>query len=54
MVYGHTHLPDVTREGAVWILNPGSPTERRKAPNHTMLLLEIRAGKIRPELLEVE
>jgi uncharacterized protein len=54
VVYGHTHLPEVTREGSVWILNPGSPTERRKAPSHTMLLLEIRAGKIRPELLEVE
>jgi putative phosphoesterase len=53
VVYGHTHLPEVTREGIVWILNPGSPTERRKAPSHTMLLLEIRAGKIRPELLEV-
>ncbi len=54
VVYGHTHLPEVTREGGVWILNPGSPTERRKAPSHTMLLLEIKAGKIRPELLEVE
>jgi uncharacterized protein len=54
VVYGHTHLPEVTQEGGVWILNPGSPTERRKAPSHTMLLLEIKAGKIRPELLEVE
>ena len=54
VVYGHTHLPEVTREGGVWILNPGSPTERRKAPTHTMLLLEIRAGEILPELLEVE
>jgi uncharacterized protein len=54
VIYGHTHLPEVTREGSVWILNPGSPTERRKAPTHTMLLLEIRAGKIRPELLEVD
>jgi uncharacterized protein len=54
VVYGHTHLPEVTQEGGVWILNPGSPTERRKAPSHTMLLLEITAGKIRPELLEVE
>jgi hypothetical protein len=54
VIYGHTHLPEVTRPGGVWILNPGSPTERRKAPTHTMLLLEIRAGKITPELLEVE
>jgi hypothetical protein len=54
VIYGHTHLSEVMREGGVWILNPGSPTERRKAPTHTMLLLEIGAGKITPELLEVE
>jgi predicted phosphodiesterase len=37
----------------VWILNPGSPTERRKAPRHAMLLLEVEAGEIRPELVEL-
>ena len=30
VVYGHTHVPQVERHGAVWILNPGSPTERRR------------------------
>lgn len=53
VVYGHTHEPEVTRSGNVWILNPGSPTERRKAPVHTMLVLEIEGGEIRPELVEV-
>jgi len=51
VVYGHTHLPQVTRDGGVWILNPGSPTERRRAPNRSMLTLEIAAGSITPELL---
>lgn len=41
VVYGHTHVPDATRFGDVWILNPGSPTERRSAPHHAMLVLEI-------------
>jgi uncharacterized protein len=53
IVYGHTHLPEVTRDEGVWILNPGSPTERRKAPGHAMLLLEVAAGEIRPELVEL-
>ena len=53
VVYGHTHLPEVTREGAVWILNPGSPTQRRKAPSRTMLELEIANGEIRPQLIEL-
>jgi uncharacterized protein len=40
IAYGHTHIPEVARAGRVWILNPGSPTERRRAPEHTMLVLE--------------
>jgi putative phosphoesterase len=51
VVYGHTHRPQVERHGTLWILNPGSPTERRRAPEHTMLLLEVEAGEIRPELV---
>lgn len=51
VVYGHTHVPQVERFGEVWILNPGSPTERRRAPVHSMLVLEIEDGEIRPELV---
>jgi uncharacterized protein len=53
VLYGHTHLPAVGRHGDVWLLNPGSPTERRRGPFHSMLLLEIEAGEIRPELLRL-
>lgn len=51
VVYGHTHVPEVERFGRVWILNPGSPTERRSAPAHSMLVLEIEDGEIRPALV---
>jgi predicted phosphodiesterase len=40
IAYGHTHLPEISREGETWILNPGSPTERRRAPEHTLIVLE--------------
>jgi putative phosphoesterase len=53
VVYGHTHQPEVTRHGDVWILNPGSPTERRRAPTHTMLLLEVAGKAISPELVDL-
>jgi putative phosphoesterase len=53
VVYGHTHVPQVERFGGVWILNPGSPTERRSSPRHTMLVLEISRGEIRPELVSL-
>jgi hypothetical protein len=51
IVYGHTHIPEVSRVGEVWLLNPGSPTERRGAPAHSMLMLEIDSAQIRPELV---
>jgi uncharacterized protein len=53
VVYGHTHEPQVARVGEVWILNPGSPTERRRAPTHTMLVLEVAEGRIQPELIRL-
>jgi putative phosphoesterase len=36
VVYGHTHLPELVTHDGVVIINPGSPTERRRAPRHTM------------------
>lgn len=51
VVYGHSHIPEATWQGAVWILNPGSPTERRRAPEHTMIMLRIDAGRIEPEVV---
>lgn len=47
IAYGHSHIPEVARLGAVWILNPGSPTERRRAPEHTMIVID--AGE--PQLI---
>jgi uncharacterized protein len=51
VVYGHSHIPELTHHGAVWILNPGSPTERRRAPEHTMIVLRVDASRLEPELV---
>ena len=51
VVYGHTHVPEATRHGGVWILNPGSPTERRRSPAHTMIRLVITDSTLLPEVL---
>ena len=50
VIYGHTHMPEVTRSGGVWILNPGSPTERRRAPGHSMIT--VRDGV--PSLVSIQ
>lgn len=54
VIYGHTHLPQVERHEGVWILNPGSPTERRRAPRRTMLELVIAGGLVAPTLILLE
>jgi hypothetical protein len=51
VVYGHTHVPQVEQFQHIWILNPGSPTDRRRQPAHTMLVLRIRGSRITPELV---
>ena len=51
VVYGHSHVPQVERVRETWILNPGSPTERRRGPVHSMLVLDVEDGEIRPQLV---
>lgn len=51
VVFGHTHLPHASREGETWLLNPGSPTERRRSPTHSMLLLNVAGNAIEPEFV---
>jgi uncharacterized protein len=51
VVYGHTHLPQIEQFQHLWVLNPGSPTERRGAPAHSMIVLNVRGTRILPELV---
>ena len=51
VVFGHSHLPLHEQEGGFQIFNPGSPTERRRAPRHSMGLLHPTAAGLRFEHL---
>jgi putative phosphoesterase len=53
VVYGHTHRPQVERVDGVWILNPGSPTERRRAQSRSLLVLELEGRKLEPKLVTI-
>lgn len=46
VVFGHSHLPLHERAGGFQIFNPGSPTERRRAPSRSMGLATVEAGRI--------
>jgi hypothetical protein len=52
VVFGHSHLPlhEIADDG-LQIFNPGSPTERRSAPSHTMGIATVEAGRLRFELI---
>jgi putative phosphoesterase len=50
VVFGHTHLPEHAERDGFQIFNPGSPTERRRAPAHTMGTATIAGGRVEFEL----
>jgi predicted phosphodiesterase len=46
-------VPLLEQHEGVWLMNPGSPTERRRAPFRAMLVLDVAGGVIRPRLFRV-
>jgi putative phosphoesterase len=55
VIFGHSHIPLHERApDGFQILNPGSPTERRRAPHHTMAIAAINAGRLAFELVELD
>ena len=55
VVFGHSHLPlhEQSRDG-FQIFNPGSPTERRRAPRHTMGIATVSGGRVAFELIALD
>jgi putative phosphoesterase len=46
VVFGHSHIPLLESDADGFaIFNPGSPTERRRAPQHTMGTATIAGGR---------
>jgi putative phosphoesterase len=46
VVFGHSHLPlHEQADDGFQIFNPGSPTDRRRAPDHTMGVARVEGGK---------
>ena len=53
VVFGHSHLPLHEERDGFAIFNPGSPTERRRAPAHTMGMATARDGRLAFSLVEL-
>ena len=47
LVFGHSHIPwDTVAPGGLRLLNPGSPTDRRRQPYKTYLTAVATAGRL--------
>jgi putative phosphoesterase len=51
VVFGHSHIPLHEERDGFTIFNPGSPTERRRAPQHTMGLATVHHAEVTFELV---
>jgi uncharacterized protein len=55
VVFGHSHLPLHERSlDGFQIFNPGSPTDRRRSPSHTMGIADAARGELRFELIALD
>ena len=51
IVFGHSHIPLLEDEDGLLLLNPGSPTDRRRQPHHTFAVLRAEEGSVWAEIL---
>jgi predicted phosphodiesterase len=55
VVFGHSHIPlHEQGEDGFQIFNPGSPTDRRRQPRHTMGMATAQDGRLTFELLTLD
>lgn len=51
LVFGHSHIPWDTGHEGLRLLNPGSPTDRRRQPHHTYLTCTVADGALHDVVL---
>lgn len=51
LVFGHSHIPWDTSVDGLRLLNPGSPTDRRRQPHGTYMTLTLEEGQVRDVVL---
>jgi hypothetical protein len=46
VIFGHSHIPLHEQDGTFQLFNPGSPTDRRRQPEHTIGIARVEGAKI--------
>ena len=54
VVFGHSHTPLHEHVDGFQIFNPGSPTDRRRQPRHTMGMARAEGGRVEFELVALD
>lgn len=54
VVFGHSHIPLHEEDGGLQIFNPGSPTDRRRQPRHTMGVADVVGQRLTFRLLALD
>jgi len=51
IIFGHSHIPWLEDKDGLMLLNPGSPTDRRRQSEHTFALLQVDEGEVMARIL---
>jgi len=54
VIFGHSHIPLHEEHDGFQIFNPGSPTERRRQPRHTMGIAHVEGSNLTFELIVLD
>jgi uncharacterized protein len=54
VIFGHSHIPLIEDQDGLLLLNPGSPTDKRRQPRHTFGVLRAEEGEVRAEIKVLE
>lgn len=49
--FGHSHQPLCERRGETWLVNPGSPTDKRTQVRYSYAIIEIERARVVPRLV---
>ena len=53
IIFGHSHIPICEDEDGLLLLNPGSPTDRRRMPTFSMAVLTCDRGAAAAEIIDL-
>lgn len=52
VLFGHTHIPEITFQSGIWLINPGSASLPRNG-GKTIVFIELKGGEISPSIEKI-